>query len=66
MRLKINGVLEDVPEIATVADLIRIKNLQAATAVVELNGALIKTDQWEKTPVGAGDSVEILRFVGGG
>jgi sulfur carrier protein len=66
MQLVVNGQSEEVDRIATVHELVRLKNLPELQVVLELNGKLIRRDEWGETLVQAGDTIEILRFVGGG
>lgn len=65
MHLVINGS-EEQSDSATLADLIDRKGLRRDSLVVELNGAIVKQQQWAATTLQDGDRVELLNFVGGG
>jgi thiamine biosynthesis protein ThiS len=66
MELSINGETAHVPAGLTVLDLLERRNLQAQTVVVERNRVLVPQDAFAATLLEAGDSLEILHFVGGG
>ncbi len=65
MHLVINGS-EEQSDSATLADLIDRKGLRRDSLVVELNGAIVRQQQWAATTLQDGDRVELLNFVGGG
>ena len=65
MHLVINGS-EERWDSATLADLIDRKGLRRDSLVVELNGAIVRQQQWAATTLQDGDRVELLNFVGGG
>ena len=66
MQIWINGTPEDADGITTVKELVWMKSLPEKQIVIELNGGIIKREQWESTLLQAEDRIEILRFVGGG
>jgi sulfur carrier protein len=66
MKIWINGKPEDAGGAGTVQELVRIKSLPEKQIVIELNGGIVKREQWENTLLQAKDRIEILRFVGGG
>lgn len=66
MELVINGETRETPELATVADLARWLELPAFGSAVELNGAVVRKAEHEKTPLREGDHLEVVRLVGGG
>ncbi|NLY76309.1 MAG: sulfur carrier protein ThiS [Firmicutes bacterium] len=66
MKLFINGKEETFNGLGTLHDLIVSKNLPEQRIIVEVNGNLIKRDEWERTALQEADRIEILRFVGGG
>ena len=49
----------------TIADLLKSEDLDPKLVVVELNGAIVPKDNYEK-PLKEGDAVEIVQFVAGG
>jgi len=67
--LKINGVEKHFPSgqfPATLAELVEHLGFAAATVVAEVNGEIVKSENFAQTSLSAGQSIELLRFVGGG
>lgn len=50
----------------TVWDLLGELTLQGRPIAVELNRAIVERESYPTTPVGPGDAIEIIQFVGGG
>jgi len=50
----------------TVSSLLAEVHDGKGVVVVEVNGLIIPAERFEETPLNAGDSVEIVHFVGGG
>lgn len=67
MKLWINGDSLEVPSnVSTVTDLLRHFGLEGKLAVVERNLAIVDKEAYSATPLGNGDRIEIVHFVGGG
>jgi thiamine biosynthesis protein ThiS len=66
MFLTINGQVQDVESVRTVAELLSRLSLSPQQVVVELNEKVIRRNQVNGTPLEENDRLEILRFVGGG
>lgn len=66
MTVILNGKETVVPEGSTVASLIRERGIDPETVVVELNRDIIPSDRFGTVTLAEGDTVEVLRFVGGG
>ncbi|WP_058485750.1 sulfur carrier protein ThiS [Defluviitalea phaphyphila] len=66
MKIILNGKKENVQENITLMDLILSKNLNPDTIVVEYNLNIVKKEEWSNTFLKENDSIEVLRFVGGG
>lgn len=66
MNLVLNGRDQEVPVLATVAELASWLALPAFGSAVELNGAVVPRAQFGNTPLREGDRLEIVRLVGGG
>ena len=62
----VNGVLRNVPDGATLVDLLRHLEIAQDRVAIELNGAIVKKQDWAATPVDPGAKLEIVQFVGGG
>jgi sulfur carrier protein len=66
MKVHLNGEPTEVVDDDTVAAVIERLGLQDRRVAVELNRALLARERWKSTALHAGDSLEIVQFVGGG
>jgi sulfur carrier protein len=67
--LKINGVEKQFPAgqlPSTVAELLERLDIEAATAAAEVDGQIIERTKFVETNLRNGQSIELVRFVGGG
>lgn len=66
--LKINGIEKQFPDglPKTLMDLLRHLDINQATVVAEINGKIVEKQNFSQTPLRSGQSVELVRFVGGG
>ncbi len=67
--LKINGVEKEfaddrIPEI--LSELLDDLGICQATIVAEIDGRIIERKNFDRTPLQAGQTIELVRFVGGG
>jgi len=67
--LKINGVEKQfsagqLP--STVAELLKNLDIKAATVVAEVDGQIVERKKFAETKLRNGQSIELVRFVGGG
>lgn len=65
MKLTVNGEPIDLPDGATLRQLVQRYNLQPEKVAIELNRRLAREDRYDQ-PLHDGDIVEIVTFVGGG
>lgn len=66
MKLVLNGVAQEAPALATVAELAAWLQLPAFGSAVELNGEVIRRAEHPRTRLKEGDRLEVVRLVGGG
>ncbi|MTH54752.1 sulfur carrier protein ThiS [Bacillus mangrovi] len=67
MQVKINGEQTEVPDsIQYVSDLTKHLGIDQKTIVVEKNAEILERENHGESVVSAGDSYEIVTFVGGG
>jgi len=68
MKLTINGILEEVElEDNNILELLAIKEVKMPEAVsVEINGNIIKKNDFETHSMNEGDEIEFLYYMGGG
>jgi thiamine biosynthesis protein ThiS len=66
MNITVNGEKKDVPAEATILSVVESLGFAAATVVVQQNDDIIPRDAYGDTRVKEGDTLELIRFVGGG
>ena len=66
IKVRINGEPKLVASSSTLTELLRGFQMNPKTVVVELNRKVIAREKLSETPLGQGDEVEIVHFVGGG
>ncbi len=66
MQIWINEEPQEVKEGVTLQGLLNELGCDAATVVVEMDGAIVARDAFAATVLNAGNRLEIVRFVGGG
>ena len=66
MRIVLNGKQIEINSVETILDLLKYKGLEPERVVVEYNHGIVKRDEWDKIILKENDSLEVLRFVGGG
>ena len=66
--LRINGAEKHFPDglPQTLTELLKELNINAATVVAEIDGEIIAKKDFAKAALSSGQSVELIRFVGGG
>jgi len=66
--LKVNGQLQDFPDGVpkTLSGLLTLLKINQATVVAEVDEQIIKRTEFANTPLESGQSIELVRFVGGG
>ena len=66
MKLIVNGKCEELPDAATLADLIARYKLAEVRVAVERNGNVVPRADHAATVLAEGDCLEIVTLVGGG
>ena len=66
IQIVVNGQMREVPRQDSLAGLLAHLEIDPARVAVELNRAIVRREDWDSTPVGAGATLEIVQFVGGG
>ncbi len=66
--LKINGRGKRFPDgfPQTLTELLKQLNINTATVVAEIDGKIVAKENFSKTPLSSGQTIELIRFVGGG
>lgn len=65
-KVKINGKEKTIRSLKCMKELLDDLGLDPLRVAVELNGQVLKREQFESTELSDGDVIEIVRFVGGG
>ncbi len=65
MKIRLNGDVLETEESNLLA-LVKARNLEPSSLVVEHNHTLVRQTAWAQTLLQEGDTVELLSFVGGG
>lgn len=66
IRVQLNGKERDIARGHTVRTLLESLELHPGMVVVELNRDILERDSYESVRVSAGDTLELVHFVGGG
>ena len=66
MRVTVNDQATDLPDAATVADLLMTLALPGTRVAVEVNRQLVRRLQHAETRLKDGDTIEVVTLVGGG
>ncbi len=66
MNILVNGHPKDFPEAHNLKNIIEQLCAQTSRVMAEVNGKIIRSPQWESTPLKDGDKIELVSFVGGG
>jgi len=66
MEITVNGEKQHHRGPLTIGCLLQSLGIDPRSVVVERNLQIVERSEMENEPVGAGDTIEIIRFVGGG
>jgi len=66
IQVRLNGELRELPDGLTVETLLSHLGVKAARVAVEVNEAVVTKDRYTAHRLSAGDSIELVAFVGGG
>lgn len=66
MKFSVNGKPREMQGAPTVADYLRQLGVNPLAVAVEMDGAIVKRDAFETTPLHEGARIEVVRMMGGG
>ena len=66
IQVRLNGELRELPDGLTVETLLAHLGVKATRVAVEVNETVVIKDRYPTHRLSAGDSIEIVAFVGGG
>lgn len=66
MQLTVNGKPREASDDATILAFLEANEIDPRIVAVERNGEIVKRDQWGAVRLTGGNTLEIVRMVGGG
>jgi sulfur carrier protein len=66
IAIEVNGETRQVPDGASVQDLLALLGLAAPKVAVERNLEIVPRSAWASTTLAPGDRLEVVHFIGGG
>ena len=66
MNITVNGKLETLEQNITISDFLKLKHLEPEKVVVEHNLKIVERENLNDVVLQENDSLEVMRFVGGG
>lgn len=66
ISIRLNGEDRSIPASLTVGALIEHFGLKRGLTIVERNGAIVPKESYDNIEIAGGDTLEMVRFVGGG
>lgn len=66
IAIELNGKKTEIEGSQSVSSLLDCLNINAPQVAVAINGEVLPRDSWAQTEIRPGDTVEIVRAVGGG
>ncbi len=66
MQITLNGEPHQIPEGTSVSGLLKTLNIPLVKVAVERNLAIVPRSQFDTVRLSDGDTIEIVRFIGGG
>lgn len=64
--MRVNGIIEPLNENQTLYSYLTEKNFDLTKVAVERNGQIVPKEDYKNVHLKDGDTLEIVRFVGGG
>lgn len=66
MKVKVNGKELEMEKGMTILSLLETRGVNPSTVIIEYNLDIPKREKWGSITINEGDTVEIIRFLGGG
>ena len=66
MKITLNGKEKEFQNIENLTGIIQQFGKHQSHVIAEVNGEIIKSLNWNNTPIKDGDTIELVNFVGGG
>ena len=66
MKIKVNGEIKEIAAGSTVGDYMRSNNIPENKTLVSVNDTVLTADEFDKTVLNDGDSLDLFTFAAGG
>lgn len=66
MKIKVNGIYEEIKETMSILAFLDYKNINEKLVVVEYNYEIPEKDKWESIMLKENDNLEVIEIIGGG
>ena len=66
IRVKINGEEHEFPGETSLSEYVSSLGVNVKTIAIAYNGEVLRRDEWAEVTLSDGDSLEVVRAVGGG
>lgn len=66
MHITVNGQKKEISLSQNLREVVGRFSPGSAVLIAEVNGTIVKKDQWDALSVNEGDTIELVSFVGGG
>ena len=66
ITIYLNGNQTSIDNLSSIQSLIQLKKLSHNLIIVEHNGTILSKEEFKKTIIKENDSIEIIRYIGGG
>ena len=66
MHITLNGQKKEILPSQNLREVVGQFSPNPAVLIAEVNGAIVKKNQWDEIHVNDGDTIELVSFVGGG
>lgn len=66
MHITLNGQKKETPSSQSLGEVVNRFCASPAVLIAEVNGTIVKKNQWDEIRINDGDTIELVSFVGGG
>ena len=66
IRVKVNGENREFPEATLLSEYVSSLGVNVKMIAIAYNGEVLRRDEWEDITLSDGDTLEVVRAVGGG
>ncbi|MBI3616904.1 MAG: sulfur carrier protein ThiS [Candidatus Omnitrophica bacterium] len=66
MHITLNGQKKEILPSQNLREVVGRFSQNSSVLIAEVNGAIVKKNQWDEIRVNDGDTIELVSFIGGG